>query len=132
MTSGLDTSFTIWLLTDDPPDQAARARQSLEQALQRGEKPRVTDLVIVEAYFALQTHYSVPKTEALRALRQLLESGDVEPVGYALEVMQKTPNLASAKPGFVDRLIHAEIRSQGGQLLTFEKASGRLPGTKVL
>ena len=132
MTFGLDTGFIIRLLTDDPADQAARARQWLEQSLQRGEKPRVTDLVIIEAYFALQTHYSVPKAEALRALRQLLESGDVNPVGFALEVMQKTPNLATAKPGFVDRLIHAEIRSQGGQLLTFEKASARLAGTRVL
>jgi predicted nucleic acid-binding protein len=132
MISGLDTSFIIRLLTDDPPDQAAKAREWLERCLQRGDRPKVTDMVIVEAYFALQTHYSVPKAEALHALQQLLESGGVEPAGFALGVMQKTPNLASAKPGFVDRLIHAEIRSHGGQLLTFEKASSRLPATKVL
>jgi predicted nucleic acid-binding protein len=132
MTSGLDTSFLIRLLTDDPPEQAAKAREWLERCLQRGDRPKVTDMVIVEAYFALQTHYSVPKAEALQALQQLLESGDVEPVGFALGVLQKTPNLASAKPGFVDRLIHAEFRSHGCQLPTFEKAAARLPATKVL
>jgi predicted nucleic acid-binding protein len=132
MTSGLDTSILIRLLTNDPPDQAARAREWLELCLRRGDRPRVSDLVIVEAYFALQSFYAVPKAEALRALRQLLESGDVEPTGHALGVLQKTPGLATTKPGFVDRLIHAEIRSHGGQLITFEKAASRLPATKVL
>ena len=132
MTSGLDTSFIIRLLIGAPPEQAAKAQESLARCLERGDRPKVTDLVIVEAYFALQSHYHVPKTEALRALQHLLESGDVEPVGFALEVLQKTPGLASAKPGFVDRVIHAEIRNHGAQLLTFEKAAARLPGTKVL
>lgn len=132
MSSGLDTTVIIRLLIGDPPSQAAKARQWLEQCLQHGQPPKVADIVIVEAYFALQSHYQVPKAEALAALRNLLESGDVEPIGFALEVMQKTSGLANAKPGFVDRLIHAEIRSHGCQLLTFEKASSKLPGTKVL
>lgn len=131
MTSGLDTSFIIRLLTGDPPDQAARAQEWLERCIQRGDRPRVSDLVVVEAYFALQSYYQVPKAEALLALRKVLESGDVEPAGFALEVLQNTPNLANAKPGFVDRIIHAEIRSQNGQLLTFEKAAVKLPATKV-
>ena len=43
-----------------------------------------------------------------------------------------TPNLSTANPGFVDRLIHAEYRRYAGEMLTFEKAAGRLPGTRVL
>lgn len=132
MTVGLDTSFLIRLLTGDPPDQAAKAQEWLESSLRRGDRPRVIDLVIVEAYFALQSHYQVPKAEALKALQRLLESGDVEPVGFALEIMRTTPNLANAKPGFVDRLIHAEVRSHRGKFLTFEKAAAKLPGAKVL
>jgi len=132
MTSGLDTSFILRLLTGDPPDQTAVAQAALEQCIERGQRLLVTDLVVVEAYFALQSFYHVPKAEALNALQCLLESGDVEPVGFALEIMKNTPNLASAKPGFVDRLIHAEIRSHKGQLLTFEKAAAKLSATKVL
>ncbi len=132
MTSGLDTSFLIRLLTGDPPQQAAKAQEWLDRCLERGERPRVSDIVIVEAYFALQSHYGVPKAEALNALRRLLESGDVEPSGFSLDVLQNTPNLANAKPGFVDRIIHAEVRSHGGQLLTFEKAAGKLSATKIL
>ena len=132
MTAGLDTSFIIRLLTGDPPEQAAKAQEMLERCCERCERPIVTDMVVVEAYFALQSYYQVPKAEALKALQSLLESGDVEPVGFALDIMKSTPNLANAKPGFVDRIIHAEIRSKGGQLLTFERASTKLTAAKVL
>jgi len=132
MTVGLDTSFIIRLLTGDPPDQAAKAQEVLQSCIDRGERPMVTDIVIVEAYFALQSYYQVPKADALKALQHLLESGDVEPVGVALDILKNTPNLANAKPGFVDRIIHAEIRSHNGQLLTFEKAATKLTATKVL
>lgn len=132
MTVGLDTSFLIRLLTGDPPDQAARAQEALQRCRERGERILVTDLVVIEAYFALQSYYQVPKAEALDALQRVLESGDVEPTGFALEIMRTTPNLAKSKPGFVDRLIHAEVRSHQGRLLTFEKAAAKLAAAKVL
>ena len=132
MKFGLDTSFVIRLLIGEPTDQAETAQEWMERCQQLGVRPKVTDIVIVEAYFALQTHYEVPKPVAWEALQKLLESGDVEPNGFALEVMRNTPNLAKAKPGFVDRIIHAEARSAGAQLLTFEKAAARLSETKVL
>ena len=40
--------------------------------------------------------------------------------------------IASAKPGFLDRLIHAEYAELGAPLATFEKAARKLPGTRVL
>lgn len=132
MTVGLDTSFIIRLLTGDPPDQAAKAQEVLQECLRSGDIPIITDMVVVEAYFALQSYYHVPKAEVLKALQRLLESGDVKPVGAALDIIKSTPNLANAKPGFVDRIIHAEIRSHNGRLLTFEKAAAKLTATKVL
>lgn len=42
------------------------------------------------------------------------------------------PNLASAKPGFVDRLIHAASQTANTTLVTFEKAAAKLPDTLVL
>ena len=120
------------LLTEDPPDQAEIAKAELSQCLLVGVRPKVTDLVLMETYFALQSHYGVPKKEALAALRSLLKSGDVEPVGYSLDVLQKTRNLATAKPGFVDRIIHAELDALGARMLTFEKAAAKLRGVRVL
>lgn len=132
MTCGLDTSVVLRLLTEDPPAQAEIAKRELARCLEDGELPKVTDLVILEAYFALQSHYGVPKRAALDALRTLLESGDVEPVGFSLEVLRNTRNLATAKPGFADRVIHAQIRALGAEMLTFEKAAGKLAGARVL
>ena len=132
MKHGLDTSVVVRLLTGDPPEQAAVAAEWIARCRSRGDLPSVSDLVIAEAYFALQTHYRVPKREALAALRELLESGDVTPAGHALRVLRETPSPASAKPGFVDRLVHAEIHESGGRMLTFEKTGGKLANTLVL
>jgi hypothetical protein len=40
--------------------------------------------------------------------------------------------LATAKPGFLDRLIHAEATASQLPLVTFEKAAARLPHTQLL
>ena len=103
---GLDTSFIMRLLTGDPPAQAHAAATWLAELRNKGERPLVSDLVVAETYFALQSSYQLPKAEAIAALRDFLNSGDIEATGAAAEVL-RTTNLATAKPGFVDRLIHA-------------------------
>jgi hypothetical protein len=42
------------------------------------------------------------------------------------------PKLAVARPGLVDRLIHAEYIRAANEMLTFEKAAARLPRVRVL
>jgi len=132
MKSGLDTSVVVRILTEDPPEQALAAAMWIAEKRAHGHAPWVSDLVVAEAYFALQTHYNVPKNKALAALRALLESGDVKPTGRALDVLRSLDHPASAKPGFVDRLIHAEMLSMGGKLATFEKSAAKLPDTIIL
>ena len=96
-----------------------------------GEIPVVDDLAIAEAYFALSHHYRIPKADVLAALELFLKSGDVIATGVAAEILT-IENLAVAKPGFVDRLIHAGYQEQNATLITFEKASAKLPGARVL
>jgi hypothetical protein len=55
----------------------------------------------------------------------------VGPLGSAATVLA-TPPLASANPGLVDRLIHAEYMQSVKEVLTFENASSRLTGVRVL
>jgi predicted nucleic-acid-binding protein len=128
---GLDTSVVLRLLTAEPEVQAQRALEALESATRRGTEVLVSDLVVSEVYFALQYHYGVPKAEALALLATFLSESGVHPLGAAAAVLAE-PNLAAAKPGFVDRLIHAEYRRTAKEVLTFEKAAGRLPGMRVL
>ena len=130
MTHGLDTSVVMRLLTGDPPDQAEVAATFLAESKAVGDRLLVTDLVIAEVYFALHSKYKVPKTEALQRLREFVESGEVE-ASAAAQVL-RTPNLASAKPGFVDRLIHATYSNDQARLVSFEKSVRKLAGAKVL
>ena len=131
MKVGLDTSVVLRLLLGQPADQSQRAVAFLEAVTRRRDQAVVSDLVVAEAYFALQYHYEVPKNEALVALRQMFADGEIESQGVATEVLAME-GLASAKPGFVDRLIQGAYISQGGSMATFEKASGKLKSVRVL
>jgi predicted nucleic-acid-binding protein len=128
---GLDTSVVLRLLIGEPQLQAQAAWQAVVEIRAAGGEAVVSDLVVSETYFALQDHYAVPKREALRQLRELFESGDLVPAGCATRVLA-TPRLAAAKPGFVDRMIHAGYVSNLDQMLSFEKAARKLLRTRVL
>lgn len=133
MKVGLDTSVLIRLLIGLPPAQAATALEFVKEARATGRDVVVSDLVISEAYFALQTHYEVPKAEAIDALREVLRSGLVEPAeGPAvLEALERTARSPS-NPGFVDRLIHAQYERMTARMASFERAAARLPATTAL
>lgn len=131
MKVGLDTSVVLRLLLGQPVDHAQRAVAFLEAAARRGDQAIVSDLVVAEAYFALQHHYDVPKKEALAALRRMFDDGEIESQGVATEVLA-LEGLASAKPGFVDRLIQGAYVASGGAMASFEKASGKLSSVQVL
>jgi predicted nucleic-acid-binding protein len=131
MSIGLDTSVVLRILVAEPADLAQCALRELRRCLAEGQEVRVSDLVVAETYYALQFHYRVPKVEALTILNAFLAKSGVQCLGTADKVL-KVPNLATSNPGFVDRMIHAEYRQDGSDLLTFEKAAGRLPHTRVL
>lgn len=129
--TGLDTSVVVRLLVGEPLDQAERARRFLDHLFTTGEQAAVSDLVVAETYFALQYHYNVPKQEALQALRSMFDSGDVIGIGVAPKIL-KVKNLATAKPGFVDRMIHQGYLHDRQSMASFEKKSGRLEGVQVI
>jgi predicted nucleic acid-binding protein len=121
---GLDTSVVLRLLVGVPQGQARVAQRRLEHAIEQGEPVIVCDLVIAEAYYALQFHYHVPKAEARRMLLRFVLSGvaRVEPRD-AGEVLAP-----ASGAGLVDRLIHARHRALGVVTLTFERKLGALEG----
>ncbi len=132
MTVGLDTSVVLRLLTGAPQDQAVAALEWMLAQRSAGVAVAVSDLVVCETYFALQHHFRVPKAEALARLAAFLESGDVQADGVAAAVLT-TPGLATANPGFADRIIHAQYLRAGAEAMaTFERASARLQGVQIL
>jgi predicted nucleic-acid-binding protein len=130
MKVGLDTSFILRLLTKDPPDQAQVAFQYFLGLKQAQSQILISDLVVSEAYFALQHHYQVPKREILSQLQQLLSSEGIK--AESAPAVLKLENLESAKPGFVDRMIHEQYLQEADTIVTFEKAARKLPKTHIL
>lgn len=130
-TVGLDTSIILRLLVGQPEDHTQRAQAYLDELARRGDQPVVSDLVVAETYFALHHHYGVSKKEALQALRQMFTAGEITPTGAAADVLSEA-NLATAKPGFVDRMIHRAYTADNGSMATFERASAKLGSVEVL
>lgn len=131
MNVGLDTSVILRLLIGQPAAQARSAVHFLDNLHRSGGKAFVSDLVVAETYFALQFHYGITKSDAVAGLAALLSTGEIAATGQAGDVLAQ-PGLASAKPGFVDRLIHAAYTESECQMATFEKAAGKLVEVIVL
>lgn len=129
--TSLDTSVVIRLLVGEPAGQYLRASKFLRDQILAGQVVHVSDLVFAEAYFALQGYYQLPKQDALQALALFARHSGVTVTAVAREVLE-FPKLATAKPGFVDRLIHGASQTVGHTLVTFEKAATRLPATVIL
>jgi predicted nucleic acid-binding protein len=130
---GLDTSVVLRLLVGSPPKQARAALEFVREGVAAGVRIVASDLVVSEAYFALHAHYGVPKIEAVSALLEMLGSGLVEPAdGPGILAVLSAAGRSSAKPGFVDRLIHDQYRRASASMVSFERAARRLPATTIL
>lgn len=70
----LDTSVIVRLLTQEPQALFQTAAQFLEARLTAGVPVFISDLVLAEAYFALQTCYHFPKADALRTIAALAQT----------------------------------------------------------
>ncbi len=129
--AGLDTSVVVRLLIGEPAPLSQRAYNYLAETQEMGLRLTISDLVLAESYFACQTHYEVPKQQVLDGMQQLFSDPLFVLSPHAGRILSR-PGLGSAKPGFIDRLIHAEYTGGGGHLVTFEKSAGRLPGSSIL
>jgi predicted nucleic acid-binding protein len=128
---GLDTCVVLRLLTGEPEHLAALAARSVESCLRGGDIVLVSDLVVSEAYFALQCHFGLSKALALEVLAEFLAKSGIRAAGSAQAVLE-LPQLATARPGLVDRLIHAEYLRVADEMVTCEKSAARLPRARVL
>lgn len=131
MSTGLDTSVALRLLTGVPAQQADAARAFVASSL---SPVAVSDLVVAETYFALRHHYQVPHRDAIQALLAFLSDQQVRPTGVARAVLAEDSTLTSSKsqPGFLDRLVHADYDRQALPVVTFDRGLGRLSGVTLI
>lgn len=131
MLLGMDTSYLLRLLTGQPADLAEAALMRYQEALEQGDAFFINDIVVAEAYYALQHHYGKTKEESINALRGMALD---ESIAFSEGMMAAidTPNLAKASPGFIDRILVADYRARGQVTLSCEKSFKRLADVEVV
>ena len=131
MTRGLDTSVILRLVTNRPQPMASEVADYIRALLAAGDTFAVSDLVVSEAYFALQHHYDLTKEQAIESLRLLSRE-----TGFCFadisRVALETPGAHRMSPGLVDRMISGEYRQEGIRTLSCEKDFKKLPETDVI
>ena len=130
MTYGCDTSLLMRILTNHPSPLAAKVIAETDKRIQGGDVFEISELTLSEAYFSLQANYGVSKADALALLRRMSEAAGFTVSAHARDILA-LPNLATAKPGFVDRLIHGTYFSEGKTTIACEKSFRKLPLSEV-
>ena len=118
------------ILTNHPDPLAAKVITEVDKRIQGGDVFEISDLTLSEAYFSLQASYGVSKADALALLKRMSKAAGFTVSDHAKEVLA-IPNLATAKPGFVDRLIHGTYFSEGKKTVACEKSFRKLPLSEV-
>jgi len=66
-----DTNLVVRLMVEDDERQAKVARSILDNAVEHGEKVLVTDIVLSELEWVLDSAYQVPRLRLLAAIQRL-------------------------------------------------------------
>ena len=127
---GIDTSILVRLATGEPPAEFDATVAELTRLVEREHAAvAACNMVIGEAYMALQHHYQVSKAEAKSALASVLTSGLVAPSGGQAVL----DALAAARgAGLMDRLITLQYGAAGQTTLTRDRKMANLPGGALL
>jgi predicted nucleic-acid-binding protein len=76
----LDTNVLIRHLTGDPPDMAERATAALSSA----EQLLLTDLVLAECVYVLESFYEVERTQVAELMRAAIALPSIEVINVSL------------------------------------------------
>jgi predicted nucleic acid-binding protein len=119
----VDTNVLIRHLTGDPPEQAARATRLLSSAGQL----LLTDLVVAEVVYVLESFYEVPRARVAELARAIIafpasEVADEPGLLRALEVYEVH------RLDFADAYLVAEAEISGvNAVASFDRAIERVP-----
>ncbi len=131
MRIAIDTSVLVRILTNKPQPLAAEVISIIEKRIANGDTIVVPNLVLSEAYYAVQHHYGVDKKSALLALRFLSLQPGFEFSRLAVNILS-IDGLEHLNPGFVDRLICGEQEECNMAILSCEKSFARTSNAEVI
>ncbi len=122
---GIDTSILVRLTTGEPAPDFEETAAALTRMVETEHAALfASNMVIGEAYMAVQHHYGVGKTDAKAGLRSVLTSGLVAPVGGDAVLEALATNRGC---GLLDRLIALQYSGDGLGTLTLDRKMAGLP-----
>ena len=131
MKYALATSVLVRILANKPQPLAGYVIASVARRIANGDTMVVPDIILPEAYYAMQHHYGVDKGTIINSFRFLSLQSGFEFSEEAKNVLS-LEGLEHANPGFVDRLICAGQQRNGISVLSCEKSFRRLPNAEVI
>ena len=131
MNAGLDTSVLVRIVSGLPGEQAEAVALRIGQIIDDGGVCEISDIAVVEAYYALQQFYGMTKKQVLGHFRTLSLTPGFR-FSPEVSAVLETPNLERANPGFIDRVIAAGYRAKGATTLSCEKSFRKLPLAEVV
>jgi len=124
----LDTNILIRLLTKDDPDQTALAERLLQKAADAEEPCFISDPVLCEVEWVLESSYGAKRGDILAAMQELL-GGDLFVFEDREVLRQAIVTYQESKADFSDCLIGAKARARGARTTyTFERVLAREQG----
>ena len=124
----LDTNILIRLLTRDDPDQTALVERLLQEAADAEDTCFISDPVLCEVEWVLESSYAAKRSDVLAAMQELL-AGDLFVFEDREVLRQAIVRYQEGKGDFSDCLIGAKARAKGARTTyTFERVLAREPG----
>lgn len=122
MSAFIDTSIIVRHLTGDPADMAARATTFLESA----SGLLLTDLVLAETVYVLESFYKVPHAKVAEAMRSLIAFKAVITVDPAL-LLRALEVYEVDRLDFAEAYLVASAESSGvNTIVSYDKSIDRI------
>ncbi|MBW8873999.1 MAG: type II toxin-antitoxin system VapC family toxin [Acidobacteria bacterium] len=124
----IDTNVLVRFVVEDDPVQTERATRVFRRAIEANDPCYVSDVVLCETVWVLETTYKFRRREIVPVLESLLHASHLtfsarDCFARALEAY------ASGRGDFADYMIREHARSAGCDfLITFEKVLLKEPG----
>ncbi|MEP7009593.1 MAG: type II toxin-antitoxin system VapC family toxin [Acidobacteriota bacterium] len=124
----LDTNILIRLLVRDDPGQTALAERLLQESSDAGEPCYISDPVLCEVEWVLESSYRAKRGDILAAMQELL-AGELFVFEDREILHQAIDNYQDGKADFSDCLIGAKARGRGARTTyTFERVLTKAQG----
>lgn len=122
MSAFVDTNILVRHLTGDPPETAARATAYLAS----GDELYLSDLIVAETIYVLESYYEVARNQIAEAMRSLIAFDAIVTVDPAL-LLRAIEVYESDRLDFAEAYLVACAESTGvGSVASFDKSIDRV------